>query len=521
MNIHLLIHNVGFIISAIAGTGAAFFLFFNNKKSVSNIGMGLVMVSLVVFVVSHVMGVNTLDPLVSRNILMFNLSNFFVGMFLVHTVLAYLGKSRDRWYVLVFLYITGLSFVTYFIIHPDLFLLPSVPKMYFPNYYEAGILNWTRIAYLYVICLPYVFIEIAVAYGKMTDRRIRSQYKYLFMAIMTTSAVGFVANFLVYNIPIDPLWATAFLVFFAIILVYGTLKYELFDIRIIAKQAFLYCLGVAVIGGLITLFDFTNRTLQNMYSDFPGWVAPFISAIVVVFITTIIWRKLKEDETLKYEFVTTVAHKFRTPLTHIKWASENLTPNITNSDDRIQLNYIKSANEKLVELTSLLMNISEAENTDYEYKITRGSVSKLVDEITDGLKEQFEIKNLQLKRIIVPELYAEIDESRIKFVVQTFIENAIHYTPIGGSIAISLKKLGKDVVFSVTDTGIGITSDELPRLFHEFYRGHNARLIDTEGMGIGLYMSKGILNRHNGKIWAYSTGANKGSVFGFSVRRIN
>src|ERR1019366_6855219 len=128
MNIHLLIHNVGFIISAVAGVSAAFFLFFNNKRSTANIMMVLVVLSLVIFVISHVIGVNTSDPIASRNILMFNLSNFFVGMFLVHSVLAYLGKAKTRWMMLVILYLSGLGLSAFFIMYPDLFLLPSVPK---------------------------------------------------------------------------------------------------------------------------------------------------------------------------------------------------------------------------------------------------------------------------------------------------------------------------------------------------------------------------------------------------------
>ena len=518
MNIHLLIHNIGFIVSAITGTAAAFFILFNNKRSMTNISMALVMLSLVVFIISHVIGVNTVDPIASRNILMFNLSNFFVGMFLVHCVLAYLGKDKARWPILALLYTTGIGLTVWFTFNPDLFLLPSVPKMYFPNYYAAGLLNWTRIAYLYVICLPYVFTEIALAYNATPDTHIRNQYRYLFLAILTTSAVGFIANFLVYNIFVDPLWATAFLVFFAIILIYGTLKYELFDIRIIAKQAFLYAIGIVIVGGLIALFDYSNRIVIFFYPGFPSWISPFISAVIVVSIAGAIWRKLREEELLKYEFITTVTHKFRTPLTHIKWASENLSPKITVTDDRIQLNYIQSANEKLVELTSLLMNISETENSDYEYKLGHSSVSKLVDEISIGLTEQYEIKKLHITKEVEPDIYAEVDESRIKFIIQTFIENAIHYTPDEGTIDISLKRSGRDLIFSVTDSGIGIAPEELPRLFHKFYRGHNARLTDTEGMGIGLYMSKEIIGRHKGKIWASSTGTGKGSVFCFSLK---
>jgi signal transduction histidine kinase len=518
MDTHLLIHNIGFSLSAAAGLALALFLLFNSKRTTTSIMMTLSALSLVVFIGSHVIGVNIADPILSKDILMLNLSTFLVGAFLVHSVLAYLGKDRSRWWVIVAMYAIAIGCIAWFIARPDQFLLPSVPKMYFPNYYNPGPFHWIRIAYLHIVCVGYVCIELMVAYSASTDNILKSQYKYLLFTVIATSSIGFIPNFLVYNIMVDPLWATLFLVIAAALLIYASLAYELFDIKIIAKQAFIYAIGISVVGGAIAFLDYGARYVKNAYPDFPIWIGPFSSAVLIIILAGIIWRKLREEELLKYEFVTTVTHKFRTPLTHIKWAAENLSPKIASPEDRVQLSYIQSANEKLVELTSLLMNISETENNDYEYRLGHASVSKLVEEVAAGLSEQFAIKKLQTTVEVTPDLYANIDESRIRFIIQTFIENAVHYTPIEGKILVSLKRLNKDVVFSVTDSGIGIAQSELPHLFHKFYRGHTARLTDTEGMGIGLYMSKEIINRHHGKIWAYSPGANKGSVFGFAVK---
>jgi len=243
-----------------------------------------------------------------------------------------------------------------------------------------------------------------------------------------------------------------------------------------------------------------------------------VAIVLLISIFSIIWKKNKKLEALKQEFITSVAHKFRTPLTHIKWASENLSSRLTSEDDKAQLTYIKNADEKLVELSSLLMNISEAENQSYEYNIKKNSISNIVEEIADGHKEQYTIKKLNVIKDIQPDIVTDFDESRIKFVIQTFTENAMHYTPLNGTIHISLIQTGKDIVFSVKDSGIGISQDELPKLFNKFYRGNNAKLSDSEGMGIGLYMSKEIINRHGGKIWAYSQGEGKGSIFSFSLK---
>ena len=116
---------------------------------------------------------------------------------------------------------------------------------------------------------------------------------------------------------------------------------------------------------------------------------------------------------------------------------------------------------------------------------------------------------------------ARIDVSRIKFIIQTYIENAIHYSLENPVITVSAHRDGARIVCTVADNGIGIPTSELPFLFAKFYRGSDARLADTEGMGIGLFMSKEIIKRHHGKIWAESDGPHKGSVFAFSIPALN
>jgi signal transduction histidine kinase len=97
------------------------------------------------------------------------------------------------------------------------------------------------------------------------------------------------------------------------------------------------------------------------------------------------------------------------------------------------------------------------------------------------------------------------------------VDNAIGYTPLGGIVKISLRRTGRNTVCSITDTGIGMSKEDLPLIFSKFYRGKEARSTDTEGLGIGLYIAREIVNRHKGKMWAESDGANKGSTFSFSL----
>ncbi len=101
--------------------------------------------------------------------------------------------------------------------------------------------------------------------------------------------------------------------------------------------------------------------------------------------------------------------------------------------------------------------------------------------------------------------------------MQMVLENAITYSPTGGSISISAEAKRDTLIISVKDSGIGISKEDMARLFSKFFRSSNASRAHTEGLGIGLYLSHDILKRHGGALWAESEGAGKGSTFFFEI----
>ncbi|MFA6404509.1 MAG: ATP-binding protein [Candidatus Paceibacterota bacterium] len=518
-NINLIIHNILSIVSVIAGIGLASFFFFNNFRSKTTILLALTMLCAAIFSLSHVIGVNIADPNISKIALMFNLVNFFIITFNYHGITTFLNIEYKSRYSISLVYAFSISMLVFFIIFPETFLLPSIPKMYFPNYYDPGVLNFVRMLFMYVLIFPYCMYLLIVAYfkAKKEDTLWRNKIKYFILAMFFGYVPGNTANFLVYNIHIDPVWGMAFLGLSVPFLIYGAVKYGLCDIKVIAKQAFFYGVAIALVGGVIALFDYFNRLAQVYYQNFPIWVSPIIISIIVVSIAIVVWRRLREQDLLKYEFITTVTHKFRTPLTHIKWAAENLNKTVSNVEDRTQIDYIREANSKLVGLTDLLINVSETDNASYEYHKTNINLNPLIEDIVDSLKDQIGAKKLQIEKNFDQNVNTVCDESRIKFVIQVFLENAIHYSKENGTIVISLKNtINGTIVYSVKDSGIGVPKEEIPLLFSKFYRGNRARSQYTEGMGIGLYMSKDIIERHKGKIWAESDGSGMGSTFSFS-----
>jgi signal transduction histidine kinase len=112
-----------------------------------------------------------------------------------------------------------------------------------------------------------------------------------------------------------------------------------------------------------------------------------------------------------------------------------------------------------------------------------------------------------------------MDIGRIQFVIQTLLDNAIAYTPTGGAIKVELKEesdkngVVKNILLLVHDSGIGFTQEELGRLFKKFWRSAGALKVDTEGMGIGLFLAKRIVEHHNGSLSAESEGLGKGTNF--------
>ncbi len=521
-NFFLIIHNVVSIASFIVFSGAALFAFLSGPKRVANVTFSLTLVAVNVFIISHVIGVNIVDPGLSKAALMFNLSILFIGAFFLHAVLAMIGKDHEKSWIIIFTYTLGIILTVLFSLYPDLFLLPSVPKMYFPNYYNPGSLNIIRIVYLYIFVVPYAIYQLYIAYRESEIDIKRKQYKYFMGAATAGFAVGLISNFLVYDIQIDPLWGMLFGIFFIVPFTYGAIRYEIFDIRVIAKQAFYYSIFVVIIGGLITLINYSNNLLMAVYPLFPDWIMTLASAILVVTVGVVIWWQLRRSDLLKYEFFSIIIHKFRTPLTQIKWSVEELEGVEIDQNKLQSLRYIKSFNQKMIDLTGTLVELSNSKSSKTIFgRFEKVSLCDLLKNVTDSYKDMFSKKQITLSiNCPVKDVMVKIDKERIKFVIQTLLENAVSYTPPHGKVSVVIETSSNNVSISITDTGIGISKNDINSLFTGFYRTGKAKVADTEGFGIGLYLSQAIARRYNGDIKVYSEGEGKGSTFKFTLQKV-
>ncbi|MDE2040879.1 MAG: hypothetical protein KGI59_00615 [Patescibacteria group bacterium] len=395
------------------------------------------------------------------------------------------------------------------------------------SYYIGGIAYWGWSSGPFWYVFPFLFFSIFLSgfaillYNgiRSLDRNVRQSSLLVFWGVTVLITIPTVMNVILPQFGIftfiwlGPILNMGWIGFIA----YAIVKHEALDVRLIATRAFGYAVAVVGVGMLTIGINILTTFLTEYYPDFPGWFMPIISAFIIVTAAYGVWLKIREGDVLKYEFITVATHKFRTPLTHIKWAAENLHNAVTPVERETQLKYIENANAKLVELTNILVNISDTDNNDFQKTEEKSDIAEFAADIISSLTQQLALKHIVLKQELVPGLRVMCNPPRVRFVMQTFLENAVNYTPDGGSVTVSVRRSGTDVIYAVRDSGIGIARNELALLFTKFYRGHHARLADTEGLGIGLYISKQIIESSRGRISAESDGEGKGSTFSFSL----
>lgn len=259
------------------------------------------------------------------------------------------------------------------------------------------------------------------------------------------------------------------------------------------------------------LFPF-SFSIENL----PAAIIFGVSFLIILgLLIHFIIKKFSTNETLKYEFITIVAHKFRTPLTHVKWSADALLEKEQDPYKRQSIEDIQQSNEKLIKLTNTLIELTDSDNDSTStYAFEKVLLCEFVKTIGDEFKDAFHEKNIFFS-IQCPkdDFFVKIDRQRMEFVLQALLENALIYTSTGKNVEVYIAKSGHKANISITDHGIGIDEKDIPNIFGKFFRAENARMADTEGFGVGLYLAQAVTNRHKGAIKAYSGGIGTGSTF--------
>jgi signal transduction histidine kinase/HAMP domain-containing protein len=216
-----------------------------------------------------------------------------------------------------------------------------------------------------------------------------------------------------------------------------------------------------------------------------------------------------EAERLKDAFITHVSHELRTPLTAIKGYSELLVVTAKDALDEEQLGFLETISrhtDNLVAMINELLDFSEMEaGGKLGLRQRPVLLTALVEEIAEELGPQISEKGLTLHVKTPAELpLVDADTRRLRWAVINIVRNAWQYTPVGGSVTLRLSEHNGKVVLDVTDTGIGISPEAQQNLFRRFYRVTNVTADDIRGLGLGLYVTRAIVEAHGGSIQVFS-----------------
>jgi two-component system phosphate regulon sensor histidine kinase PhoR len=228
---------------------------------------------------------------------------------------------------------------------------------------------------------------------------------------------------------------------------------------------------------------------------------------------------LRKLERVRRDFVANVSHEFRTPLTAIQGFAETLLAGaIDDPQNRGRfLEIIVEHSRRLARLTEDLLMLSKMDADRLEFETRRIPVGQFIESCIETAQPRARDKDLTLLVNLaqkVPDIGG--DRRRLTEVLQNLLDNAIQYTPGGGQIMVSASGSDSEVVFTVSDTGIGIPLSEQPRIFERFYRVDVARSRQVGGTGLGLAIAKHLVEGHGGRIWVESE-IGHGSQFHFSV----
>ena len=231
-------------------------------------------------------------------------------------------------------------------------------------------------------------------------------------------------------------------------------------------------------------------------------------------------QKEREMEAVKSDFISIVSHELRTPLTAIKgFMSMLLQRNFGDLNEKQEhyLGKVYQTNQRMIGLVEDLLDVSYIESGKIKLKVTPIAVEPIISEVvtelsTKGFERQIMIKVNRKHRL--PLVLA--DEVRLRQILVNLIDNAIKYSLPKSEVVIDFKVQGGELITSVRDQGVGITANQVERLFQKFGRIYNPMSMQAGGTGLGLYIVKNLVESHGGDIWV-TTRVGKGSKFSFSL----
>jgi two-component system sensor histidine kinase VicK len=264
-----------------------------------------------------------------------------------------------------------------------------------------------------------------------------------------------------------------------------------------------------------SILDFEKATGLSTYSDSEPTVMSYVSIFEGLSIQGELNEQLKAHSLMQKEFINMAAHELRTPAQAILGYSELAMESEELKETELNLlRPIHTNAERLTKLVENMLSITRIESKTLKLDKEKVNIIEILRNVINDIKTQIsspvKLQIVYLKR--EQPVYVEADKVRLYQVIANLLSNAIKFTKEGTiSIIADAKDNNKEIIISVKDTGEGIHSDMLPRLFTMFATTSNV------GTGLGLYISKSIVEAHGGRMWAENNSDGKGATFSFSL----
>ena len=232
-------------------------------------------------------------------------------------------------------------------------------------------------------------------------------------------------------------------------------------------------------------------------------------------------EKLKQMNTVKSNWISIAAHQLRTSLSAVKWILKMMIDHDFGELNAEQNGFIKKAfesNERMIKLVSEMLSLNHMTETGLTFHFEPNDLVKLIDETIfeftgESFKNHIEVIFLRPTESVplIP-----FDLEKIRVVLENLIENAIKYSDEKTRVVISMRTNEHDIEVSVKDTGIGIPKEQSSSIFQKAFRATNAKEKEVVGSGFGLYTTKHIVEKHDGKMW-FESELGVGSTFYFTL----
>ncbi|MFL2130574.1 MAG: cell wall metabolism sensor histidine kinase WalK [Ruoffia tabacinasalis] len=246
----------------------------------------------------------------------------------------------------------------------------------------------------------------------------------------------------------------------------------------------------------------------------------FVTGVVCV-LTDVTEQEKTEQE--QRDFVSNVSHELRTPLTSIKSYSEALSDGAWR-DEKIApqfLEVIQSESNRMIRMIANLLDLSKMDGGQItlqtDYVDLKRIINHIIDRLVFTLESDSNAGNYNFMReFTTRDIYVDVDQDRMTQVIDNILNNAVKYSPDGGTITVKIEDNHRSVIVRITDEGLGISKQDAEKLFDRFYRVDKARSREQGGSGLGLAISKEVIELHGGSIWVDSV-EGEGSTFIFEL----